>query len=176
MPLQLTVSRNRKRSRNYHSEGHGLSLTVELDQALIEQPEKLQEKIKDLYREVDAALGQQDVVWPADRQAQERKMQEQWDHDGIIRIAANGTDCVHGDEPSCSANGNKSPLVGGGTLMSAAQRRAIDAIAQRLEVNAVEQSQSVLGLELDRLTVREASSLIDHLLRMEQEVRRSRGE
>lgn len=174
MPMQLTVSRHRKRSRNYHSEGHGLSLTVELDQTLIEQPEKLQEKINDLYREVDAALGQQDVVWPVERKTQERRTQEQRDHDCIIHIATNGTDDVHGDEP-CPVNGNRHSSVGG-TPMSAAQRRAIDAISQRLDVMAVEQCQSVLGLKLDSLNVREASALIDHLLRMEQEARRSRGE
>ena len=59
MPMQLTVSRNRKTSKNYNSEGFGVSLTVELDQSLMSQPEELQRKIDCLYREADSALDKQ---------------------------------------------------------------------------------------------------------------------
>jgi len=59
MPMQLTVSRNRKTSENYNSEGYGVSLTVELDQGLLKKPKELQDKIAYLYHEADEALDKQ---------------------------------------------------------------------------------------------------------------------
>ena len=59
MPMQLTVSRNRKTSENYNSEGYGVSLTVELDQGLLKKPKELQDKIAYLYHEAEAALDKQ---------------------------------------------------------------------------------------------------------------------
>lgn len=59
MPMNLTVTRNRKTSHNYNSEGHGISLTVELDQSLLNQPDDLQRQIDRLYKEADAALHHQ---------------------------------------------------------------------------------------------------------------------
>lgn len=59
MAMQLTVSRNRKTSQNYNSEGFGVSVTVELDQALLGRPADLQQQIDNLYREADEALERQ---------------------------------------------------------------------------------------------------------------------
>lgn len=59
MPMQLTVSRNRKTSENYNSEGYGVSLTVELDQSLLTKPKELQDKIAYLYHAADEALDKQ---------------------------------------------------------------------------------------------------------------------
>jgi hypothetical protein len=57
--MQLTVTRNRKTSENYNSQGHGISLTVELDQGLLSRPGDLQDQVAQLYREADAALDRQ---------------------------------------------------------------------------------------------------------------------
>jgi hypothetical protein len=59
MAMQLTVSRNRKTSHNYNSEGFGVTVTVELDQALLNRPADLQKQIDNLYREADEALERQ---------------------------------------------------------------------------------------------------------------------
>lgn len=45
MPMQLTISRNRKQSENYNSQGYGVSLTIELDQSLLTRPGDLQHAI-----------------------------------------------------------------------------------------------------------------------------------
>jgi len=43
-------------SRNYNSEGYGLSLTVELDQELLDRPPVLPARVAQLYGQLDAAL------------------------------------------------------------------------------------------------------------------------
>ena len=59
MPMQLTISRNRKQSENYNSQGYGVSLTIELDQSLLTRPGDLQHAIDELYQEADSALERQ---------------------------------------------------------------------------------------------------------------------
>ena len=59
MPINLTVTRNRKVSKNYNSEGHGVSITVELDQGLLGRPDQLRHEIDRLYDEAEAALDRQ---------------------------------------------------------------------------------------------------------------------
>ena len=54
------------------------------------------------------------------------------------------------------------------TGMTTARRRAIDAIAQRLNLGAAAECHREFGLDLARLTVREASAMIDHLKALEQ--------
>lgn len=50
-----------------------------------------------------------------------------------------------------------------GDGMTASQRRAIDAICKRLDTNPVDEARHEFGLDLDRMTIREASKFIDHL-------------
>lgn len=136
MPMQVTISRNRKTSENFNSEGYGVSLTVELDQALLTKPQELQDKIAYLYREADAAL---------DRQVQEAKPTHK------------------------NSNGNgKSNSNGNSHGMTAAQRRAIQSIGQRLGLDVVEECRHELATELEQLTVKQASRFIDHLKQLEQ--------
>lgn len=135
MPLQLTVSRNRKTSENYNSEGHGISLSVELDQSLLTKPRELQEKIDYLYREAETALDQAAGV----------------DNGPKANGKTNG-------RSNNGRNGNGSP----GT-MTAAQRKAIDAIGRKLGLDVEVECRDEFGSELDQLDVRGASKLIDHL-------------
>jgi len=59
MPMQVTVSRNRKTSHNCNSEGFGVSMAVELDQALLGRRTDLQRQLDALYHEADEALERQ---------------------------------------------------------------------------------------------------------------------
>ncbi len=59
MPMTLTINRNRKTSHNYNSEGYGVSLSVELDQGLLSEPDALQQEISRLYDEAETALEHQ---------------------------------------------------------------------------------------------------------------------
>lgn len=148
MPMNLTVSRNRKTSKNYNSEGFGVSLTVELDQSLLTQPNELQKKIDYLYREADAALDQQ--------------------------ASDDNGDKVNSDRSGGNDNRPRSNARNGNTITQA-QRRAVHAIAKRLGLDVADECHHELGKTLDELTVRQASEFIDHLKALEQPASRNGG-
>jgi len=50
-----------------------------------------------------------------------------------------------------------------GDGMTQSQRRAIEAICKRLDANPTDEAQHEFGLDLDGMTIREASKFIDHL-------------
>ena len=158
MPMQLTVTRNRKTSKHYNSEGHGISLTIELDQGLLNRPGELQARISELYREADAALDQQVGAPASPPPAHQQRRTD--------RYPGNGEWNGHDRRPSQS-NGHS---VAG---MTAAQRRAIDAIANQLDIDPNAECQAMLGLELERLSVKDASAFIDHLKTNEQAARQN---
>jgi hypothetical protein len=66
MPLTLIVGLSRKTSENYNSKGVSINLTAELDQALLNRPDELQDRVAALYREAEQALERQDS--PSDRE------------------------------------------------------------------------------------------------------------
>ena len=51
--------------------------------------------------------------------------------------------------------------------MTDSQRRAINAISRRVNVDAALEARDIVGTELDDLTLRQASDLIDHLKTIE---------
>ncbi len=124
MPMNLTVTRNRKRSKNFNSEGHGVSMTVELDQGLLTRPDELRLEVDRLFNEAEAAL---------DRQTE-------------------GTDETK-PAPGCN----------GVPAMTDLQKWAITAIAQRLGLDPFKQARSILAVEFEDLSIRQASKLIDQL-------------
>ena len=147
MPMQLTVNRNRKASANFNSEGHGISITVELDQSLLGRPEELHNRIGELYHEAETALDQQ--------------------------ANGNGAKPTAPDQHGRADRGNGNGRSG--TSATDSQRRAITAISRRLGLDAVAEARDEFGLDLDRLTVREASGLIDHLKALDQPARQNGG-
>ena len=171
MPMQLTVSRNRKTSENYNSQGYGVSLTVELDQSLLNKPQELQEKITYLYREAEEAL---------DKQAREASGSPTRSSSSSSGNNSNGNG--HRSE---SSNGNSRPHANGhrngngnernGHGMTTAQRRAIQSIGQRMGVDVIQECRHELGAELDQLSVKQASRFIDHLKSLEQPVGQNGG-
>ena len=154
MPMNLTVSRNRKRSEDFNSEGFGVSFTVELNQSLLNQPKELQQQIDYLYREAESALDQQSngASPPSRSDSSDR-------------------------QPNRNGNGqsNGSCRKGNGNNMTAAQSRAINAIAKRLNITPADECHHEFGLELKELTVRQASQMIDHLKGLEQPASRNGG-
>lgn len=155
MPMQITVTRNRKTSENYNSEGHGISISVELDQSLLTKPAELQEKVGYLYAEAEAALEQQ--ANGGNSAGEPRRSSAQ-------RSNGNG-----------NGRSSRSGGASGGGTMTASQRRAIEAICRRLGIDAVEELHHEFGLNLDDLTVREASKAIDHLKSLDQPAGRNGG-
>ena len=154
MPMQLTVSRNRKRSKDYNSEGFGVSFTVELDQSLLNQPKELQRQIDHLYREAESALDQQ--VNDGGSSSRNGNSDRQPNRNGNSQSNGSGR----------KANSNN---------MTAAQSRAINAIGKRLNIDPADECHHEFGLELKELTVRQASQMIDHLKQLEQPASRNGG-
>ena len=136
MPLSINVGLSRKASKDYQSTGVSINVTAELDQALLARPDQLQKQIGDLYAQAHHALdGQMD------------------------RLAKSGNGARPQPVPKSQSNGNgraSSP-------MTASQRRAILAIAKRGDINLDAECCDFIGEEFDRLSLRQASELIDHL-------------
>jgi hypothetical protein len=156
MPLSVNVGLNRKASHNYQSTGVSINVTAELDATLLTKPDELQQQIAGLYSQAESAL---------ERQA--------------ARLAPPETSRTNGARTNGSSrsynrqNGNRRPNGNGGGYSSSAghmtqsQSRAIDAIARRVNADAAYEAREITGAELEDLTVRQASDLIDHLKSLE---------
>lgn len=148
MPLKLNVGLSRKVGEpNYGSRGASVNLEIELDGALVNEPERLKERIRQLFglvrvsvtEELHGAGGQQ-VPTPV-----QTTLAEASSHD------ANG-------------NGNGSPSNGGTRPATAAQIKALYAIARKqgLDLREVIKNHGLVQRP-EALTLSQASSLIDDL-------------
>jgi len=149
MPMQLTVTRNRKRSENYNSEGYGISLTVELDQGLLARPSDLQGRIAALYSEAELALGQQA------RSSTGGPPEPPTDKEDRRRHGRSG------------GNGHGRGRHQRDTGATRAQLRAIHAIGKQLGIDVEAECGEQFGVGLEGLTVRKASAFIDSLKEMQ---------
>ena len=78
---------------------------------------------------------------------------------GHGRTNGNG-DRSYGNGRRTNGNGHGN---GNGNTATDSQRRAIDAIARRMNADPALEAREVIGAVLDDLTLRQASALIDHL-------------
>ena len=147
MPLTINVGLSRKASKDYQSTGLSVNLVAELDQSLLARPEELQQQIHDLYAQAERAM---------DRQAAQGASSPR------PRNTPNGR-----NDNGYARNGNgrngRDGNAGGHGVMTESQRRAISSIATRLNVDPEVEAREIIGAELDRLSLRQASELIDHL-------------
>ena len=148
MPLSINVGLSRKASQDFQSTGVSINVTAELDQSLLARPDELQQEVANLYAQAEQALDRQagGPVPPEPRPP--RRSAPAPRSNGYAR-GGNG-----------NGNGTR-PSNGGG--MTAAQRRAILAIARRVGADPAYECDQMIGTPLDDLTVRQASELIDHL-------------
>jgi hypothetical protein len=147
MPLSINVGLSRKASKDYQSTGVSINVTAELDQALLAKPDELQKQVGDLYAQAQGALERQ----AANMSTPEQRRRDDGEERPAHRSARNAGDRGH------NGNGN------GGGRMTESQHRAISAIADRLDIDARRECRDIIGEELDQLTIRQASELIDHL-------------
>lgn len=149
MPLSINVGLSRKASRDYQSTGVSINVTAELDQSLLARPQELQKQIGGLYSQAQAAL---DCQANALGEPQPRR---------------NGRDDRrnNGDRHNGHDDRRNAP-------MTASQRRAILAIVKRWDLNLDAECRDFIGEEFERLSVRQASELIDHLKSSEPAGRR----
>lgn len=166
MPLSINVGLSRKASKDYQSTGVSINVTAELDQSLLAKPDELQAQVANLYAQAESALEQQangmSQTEPSPRSDyDDRRLGRSNGNNGHAsgdRGYANGSRRPAGNNGNGNGHGN-----GGGGGMTDSQRRAIIAIARRLNVDPALEARDVLGTELDNLSVRQASELIDHL-------------
>jgi hypothetical protein len=169
MPLSINVGLSRKASENYQSAGVSINVTAELGQSLLARPDELQQEIAGLYAQAQQALDRQ---LPAPNNAPQRGPEPQAPRNAA-RYSRNGGDGNgehNGNGGYRNGNGhhghngqsNGSNRRNGGS-MTDSQRRAIDAISRRLNLDPDHEAREVLGLGMDQLTIRQASELIDHL-------------
>jgi hypothetical protein len=149
MPLSINVGLSRKASKDYQSTGVSINVTAELDQSLLARPDELQQEVANLYAQAEQALDRQAGL----TQTQPATAPRRGYGNGRSGSYRNGNGNVQ--NPSRS-NGN-----GGG--MTESQRTAILAIARRADIDPAYEAREVIGAELDELSVRQASELIDHL-------------
>ena len=174
MAMTVTVTRSRKTSHNFNSDGCGLSLTVELDPGLLDRPDELRGRVEALYAELDRAIdaesqrstvanlataergghgvststnGDGDDRFARDRHGRRDDRDRSRHHEDRRRGRSHGD----GDEPG----------------MTQSQRRAIHAIAKRLDVDPEDEAIGLADTSLDGLTLKQASALIDRLKAMQ---------
>src|SRR5207249_4339569 len=131
--------------------------TAELDQSLLARPEELQKQVANLYAQAESALEQQ-----ANGMSQrEPSARSAYDYRGAAPSNGNnGHTNVERGYSRSNGNGNGHRNGGG---MTDSQRRAITAIGRRINVDPTFEVRDLFGAELDTLTIRQASELIDHL-------------
>ncbi len=152
MPLSINVGLSRKASKDYQSTGVSINIVAELDQNLLAKPDELQQQIDGLYGQARGAIDRQAASpQPAENDRGDRDRQPR-----RYNRSEHGRNNGNGHHANGNAGSN------GGT-MTASQRRAILAIADRAHANVDKECREIIGNQFDALSVREASELIDHL-------------
>src|SRR5439155_9662096 len=154
MPLRLNVGLNRKVGEvNYSSRGASVNLELELDGALVAEPQKLHERIRQLFGLVRTALAEElnggsNGHESANKGANARHDEDDQRNDG------------NGDSRSHDVGQRGNPPRPATT----SQVKALFATtkSQRLNLNQLLRERFRVGKPED-LTIREASQLIDQL-------------
>jgi hypothetical protein len=144
MPLKTNIGVNRKvADNNYGSRGASVNFEVELDSALIQEPERLQDRIRQVFR-----LAQQAVDEELNRQTT-----------GSDRPAT-----ANGNGHNGNGNGHAAPRRSNGRKATASQARALRAIADRQGIDLAAELRNRFGVsDPEELSITEASQTIDEL-------------
>jgi len=136
--LKINIGHNRKIGEpNYGSRGASVHFEVEVDHGLVEQPQALRQKIRELFVQAQAAV-REELHGP--------------ETNGTQRPATNGH-----QQPA--TNGHQRPQ----RMATSSQVRAIHAIANRQRTNLSELLQELGIGRLEELSIGSASELIDRL-------------
>ena len=136
--LKIIIGRSLKVGEpNYGSRGASVHFEAEIDHGLIEQPQALRQKIRELFVQAQAAV-REELHGP--------------ETNGTQRPATNGH-----QQPT--TNGHQRPQ----RMATSSQLRAIHAIANRQRTNLSELLQELGIGRLEELSIGSASELIDRL-------------
>lgn len=157
MPMKLNVGLSRKVGEpNYGSRGASVNLELELDNSLVEQPERLRDRIRQLYQLAKASV---DEELHGTGQQPAANNNHGGDHNnghggGLdqYRVSNNG-----------NGNGQRQPGHGPRQATSS-QVKAIHAIASRNRIDVGRLVQDRFNVQRpDDLSISDASTLIDEL-------------
>ena len=150
MPMKLNVGLSRKVGEpNYGSRGASVNLELELDSSLVSEPERLRDRIRQLYQLAKASVDEElngNGQQPGDNGGDSS--------DGFdrYRVAGNGNGNGH------SGNGH------GPRRATGSQVKAIHAIAGRNRIDVARLVQDRFSVQRpDDLSISDASTLIDEL-------------
>ena len=165
MPMKLNVGLSRKVGEpNYGSRGATVNLELEIDSTLVAEPERLQERIRELFGLAKASIDEElqgELTQPAanvQRSTGQAATTSRQPHangrNGASRSTTNGN----------RSNGNGRQPTNNPPPATASQIRALHAIANRqgLNLEAVLQDRFDIS-DAATLTVAEASQMIDEL-------------
>lgn len=149
MPMKLNVGLSRKVGEpNYGSRGASVNLELELDNSLVEQPERLRERIRQLYQLAKASVDEE-LNASSQEPANGASNGHSFDR---YRTNGNGTNNGH------AANGH------GPRQATSSQVKAIHAIAGRNRIDVGRLVQDRFNVQRpDDLSISDASTLIDEL-------------
>jgi len=144
MPLKLNVGLNKKIGEpNYGSRGASVNVELELDSGLVNEPGKLQERIRQLFGVVRASLAEE--LNGNGQRSSDRTQTPQAQPNGNAQRSDNGQKAQ--PRPATQS-----------------QVRAIAAIAKRLRINLDELLGQRFRLKRTQdLSIKQASQLIDEL-------------
>lgn len=160
MPMRANIGLSRKVGQpDYGSLGASCHLDIELDGAVLQQdPDLVRRHVRNVFALCSQAVDEELV-----RQQSLTDRPPGDNGQGASRPAASaGGNGGNGHRRGRNGNGDGSRGAGG-PPMTASQRRAIFAIAHRLNIDPADEANHEFGVELARMTVGEASKLIDHL-------------
>ena len=165
MPMKLSVGFSKKIGQpNFSSHGATVNLELELDSTLVAEPDRLQERIRELFGLAKASIDEElhveptqaasDAQRPTAQPATPPRQPHANGRNGASRSTTNGY----------RSNGNGRQPTNNPPPATASQIRALHAIANRLGLNleAVLQDRFDLS-DAATLTVAEASQMIDEL-------------
>ncbi len=165
MPLKLNVGLSRKVGEpNYGSRGATVNLEHEVDSTLAAEPDRLQERIRELFLLAKASVDEELRGRPSSSNAPGQHATGQ-PADNTPQQHANGrSGAARSANGAYRSNGNGRQTANNPPPATASQIRALHAIANRLGLNLETVVQNRFNLsDAATLTVAEASQLIDEL-------------
>lgn len=158
MPMKLNVGLSRKVGEpNYGSRGASVNLELELDNSLVEQPERLRDRIRQLYQMAKASVDEElngGVQQPPTTS-----------HSGGDHNNGHGGGLDQYRVTNGNGNGQRQPANGHGPRQAtSSQVKAIHAIAGRNRIDVGRLVQDRFNVQRpDDLSIFDASTLIDEL-------------
>ena len=159
MPMKLNVGLSRKVGEpNYGSRGASVNLELELDNSLVEQPERLRDRIRQLYQLAKASVDEELNASGGLSSNGQQPANGNHNGHGIDRYRMNGNGSNGGASNSHTSNGH------GPRQATTSQVKAIHAIAGRNRIDVGRLVQDRFNVQHpDDLSISDASTLIDEL-------------